>query len=447
MKKLSYLILAALLCLSCKNNLQARHEVQQEEAASVPIVEVPVNQTVQEERFSDLPVEPQNVRSDHKEYVDFFEEVYETITKNYYLPIPREEYEKFLKKFDEKIYSKLNAEGKSIDYIRWRGAAFMVEQLKTKEDVFSAFFPPKPAEKFEQVVLGKQIDIGVAFLEGEMTDRGFLVANIEPRSDAYIKGLRPNNIIVSIDGVDLVPLSDEELQIALRPTSDKPVKIFFLDEYDQEKEIEVVSKEYFKQTVFMIPLAVEDVYCLQVQRFNKKTSDDLLRYLVYIKEKSPNANLILDLRGNPGGPPLAAKEIASFFLTPNEEFAFFQKRGQPKALMHVPEVPQKYRFDGDLVVLINEGSGSSSELFSGVMQFKKRATLMGINTAGLVMLKSMFNFDDGSMVLLVTALGQFPDGSRFSFNGVSPDYYVKDVGDQLIRYAASYLSSNKKNAN
>ena len=81
-----------------------------------------------------------------------------------------------------------------------------------------------------------------------------------------------------------------------------------------------------------------------------------------------------------------------------------------------------------------------TELFSGVMQSRKRAVLMGQNTAGQVFLKSMFHFDDESMVLLVTARGFFPDGTPFSFKGVVPDQVRQEKDDELLRYAAEYLA-------
>jgi C-terminal processing protease CtpA/Prc len=68
---------------------------------------------------------------------------------------------------------------------------------------------------------------------------------------------------------------------------------------------------------------------------------------------------------------------------------------------------------------------------------------MGTNTAGQVFLKSMYPFEDESMLLLVTARGHFSDGRVFSFNGLDPDTKVTDEKTDLIKYAAQYLSSHK----
>jgi len=156
--------------------------------------------------------------------------------------------------------------------------------------------------------------------------------------------------------------------------------------------------------------------------------------------------LILDLRGNPGGPPLAAREIASFFLPGGGEFAYFQKRDQPKASLDVPVIPDQYKYDGPMAILVDEGSGSSAELFSGILQRRHRAVLLGKNTAGQVFLKSMFPFEDESMLLLVTARGHHPDGAVFSFSGLTPDRLVEEGESvDLIQTASIYLvvTSNK----
>ncbi len=377
--------------------------------------------------------------------VKYFEKIYEAMDKNYYRPVPRSSFERFLGRFDKKIYPKLKSIGKPGNYIKWRSAAYLVDALKTSEDIFSALYPPKPAKEYQQTVLGKRIDLGI---EGELTQEGFLVTKLEPRADPYQKGMRSQDVILQIDNVSVKKLTAEEIKEKLVPLEGAKVKLVFLDKRANKKMlIEVISQEYFKQTVFLVPLAVPHIYCLQMERFNQKTSEDMLNYLVYIMNQDKDSSLILDLRGNPGGPPLAAREISSFFLPAGEEFAYFQKRGLPKSSLDIPKIPKKYRYAGEMVILVDEKSGSSSELFSGILQRRKRAVIMGRNTAGKVFLKSMFDLEDKSMLLLVTGRGYHPDGTPFSFDGVEPDERVaSDQDDQLINFAAQYLFKKRPEA-
>ena len=374
---------------------------------------------------------------DYREYIAYFEKVYKKMDENYYQPIRREDFNRFMLAFNTKIYAQLKTEKKSNDFVRWRSSAYLVDFLKSQEDIFSAFYPPKPAETYAKEALGERVDLGI---DGKKTDAGFLVTHVEPRSDAYTQGLREDDLLLAVDGKELKGLDQKAIEDQLNPLKGSKVKISYL-EHDtrQEKSLEAVSKEYFKQTVFLKEMPIPGIFCLEVPKFNRMTSEDLLRFLVFVKQRNVKG-LILDLRGNPGGPPLAAREISSFFLKAGDLFAYFQKKGQDKAELDVPAIPDEYKYDGPLVILVNKDSGSASELFSGVLQSKGRAVLMGENTAGQVMLKSMFAMDDKSMLLLITSRGHYPDGRTFSFNGLDPDNKVAP-GDEpnLIKVAAVYL--------
>ncbi|MFH1360054.1 MAG: S41 family peptidase [Candidatus Omnitrophota bacterium] len=372
----------------------------------------------------------------YDEYVAFFNEVYKVVDENYFFPVSRENFDNFIQWFNKEIYNNLNSKGKSSNYIKWRSAAYMIDYLKNPDDRFSAFFPPKDAKKFEEKVLGKKINLGI---EGRFTDEGYFIVRLEPRSDAYKKGLRVKDIITQINSVDVLTMTEKEIAELLMPLEDTMVRLAYIDaETKKKRKISVTSKEYFRQSVFLVPVDIPGIYCLEIRTFNRKTSEDMFNYLSYI-EKQGDSGLILDLRGNPGGPPLAACEISSFFLPPNEEFAYFQKKGQPKAMLSVPKIPTRYHYEGPIAILVNQESGSASELFAGVLQKRKRAVLIGKNTAGQVFLKSMFHFDDDSMVLLVTARGHHPDGEVFDFSGLVPNEYIDNKEIDLIRFAATYL--------
>jgi carboxyl-terminal processing protease len=287
----------------------------------------------------------------------------------------------FVYLFNAKLYSQLKLSGKSSNYIKWRSAAFLVDKLKAQDDIFSKFFPPKDAKKFEGEVLGKRIDLGI---EGAITSEGFVIKWIEPRSDAYEKGVRGKDIILSINDRDVTTLAQEEIDKLLQPLEGESVKIRYYSLAEGlEKFVEPLSKEYFKQTVFMVPVGVPDVYCIQIQRFNRMAGEDMEKLMAEVIANK-NSSLIIDLRGNPGGPPLAAREISAFFLPANEEFAYFQRKNAPRSSLFVPEITEDKRYHGDMAILVNEKSGSASELFSGILQRRGRAILIGKNTAGQV---------------------------------------------------------------
>lgn len=389
----------------------------------------------------------------YQEYVSFLETVFEKMQTHYYKPIKRERFELFLEQFRSKIYQQLDVKSKSVDYIRWRSAALMIEKLKDSEDVFSGFYPPKPAKEYEGDALAKtieveeRIDLGIRL---ERTPKGYVVDFLEPRSDAYEKGLRQSDLVKKIDGQNVAELSDEEVSLLLRPVVGTMATIvYFSPQQKKTFHIEVEPEEFFKQMVFPLETKVPGIYGLRIERFNRKTSEDVFRYLQFFQNQGMILGLIIDLRGNPGGPPLAARELSSFFLPGGEDFAYFKfNESRPKAVLDIPEIPKKYKYDGPIAILVNEKSGSASELFSGVLQRRGRAVLIGSSTAGQVMLKSMYHFDDESMLVLVTARGHHPDGKVFSFDGLKPnrpvaEYSEKDPLDIAQKY---FIYLHQKNA-
>ncbi len=379
-------------------------------------------------------VKPQSV---HDSYLAYFEEVYKVMNTNYFFDIKRSDFDRFIKVFDEKISKNLLLEGKSSDYVRWRSAAYLVDYLKQPDDIFSRFLPPKPAEKFAQEVYGQKIDLGI---EGHLIAPGFQVDFIEPRSDAYAMGLRENDLIISLDGQEVAKLGEAKVKELLVPLQGAKVKIDYLDSVRRTPhEIQPVSKEYFKQTVFLKSTGIKDVYCLDIQRFNRETNEDVGRFLVYLASKNPKG-LVIDLRTNPGGPPLAALAISAFFLPNDQLFAYFEGRHKPRAELTIPHLPDAYHFDWPMIVLVSKNTGSAAELFSGILQDRKRAMVMGQDTAGQVLLKSLFDMSDGSTLAMVVARGHFPDGRPFPFDGVKPDEVMtKDQADDMVSMAAKYL--------
>lgn len=92
-----------------------------------------------------LPVDvasSDKIQNPREQYLSFFEEVYEVMNENYYFDVKRTDFERFIKTFDEEIYSNLLSEGKSNDYVRWRSAAYLVDFIKQPDDIFSKFWPP-----------------------------------------------------------------------------------------------------------------------------------------------------------------------------------------------------------------------------------------------------------------------------------------------------------------
>ncbi|NLE65756.1 MAG: hypothetical protein GX606_07585 [Elusimicrobia bacterium] len=359
------------------------------------------------------------------------------MTENYYFDIRPGDYDRFLETFDEKILPNLRSEGKSDDYVRWRSSAYLVDFLKQPDDRFSRFLPPEPAKKFAQEVYGQRIDLGIA---GRKVPAGFIVDFVEPRADAYAQGLRAEDLILRVGGKGVRDLEENAIIEALTPLAGSRVRIDFLDSrLRQPHSIEIESREYYRQTVFAVPTSIPGIAGIEIRQFNRQTNEDMERALREVSAMSPRG-LVLDLRGNPGGPPLAALLVSAFFLPNDQVFAYFEGKSRPRSDLVIPRIPEAFHFDWPMVVLVDEETGSAAELFSGTLQERGRALVIGTQTAGQVLLKSLFDLSDGSRLALVVARGHFPDGRPFPFEGVRPDEVLKEpAGDALMALAAKYL--------
>ena len=435
----SFIFTCALLCAFCiscdkKDNLQESGAANQDLDIKVTRI------SLEDPKNAPLKTTVQHTDPVYQSYIEFFEEVYDTMAENYYQPVARENFDRFIDVFNERIYAQLTETGKSVDFVKWRSTSFLIDYLKEEEDIFSAFYPPKPAKEYEQTALGKRIDLGIT---GELLKDGYRVTDVEIRSDAFEKGLRRGDVLIQIDQMNVLDSTMTEIGEKLRPLEDEVVQISFLDRDKQMRKIEVVSREYFRQMLHLIETQLPGIYGLRLEKFNRKTSEDMFRYLQLFKTQKPNGEMegfILDLRDNPGGPPLAAREISSFFLTPGETLTYFKKHDRDKVELDIPAIPEEFHVRVPMVILIDENTGSAAEMFSGIMQRKGRAVLMGETSAGQVMLKSMFHFDDESMVLLITQRGHYPDGEPYSFSGLTPDRFNGQMnGDDIIDFASKYL--------
>jgi carboxyl-terminal processing protease len=186
----------------------------------------------------------------------------------------------------------------------------------------------------------------------------------------------------------------------------------------------LTCKEFFTETVENIPTGVPGISYFKINKFNRETAQDLKKYI--LEEGPENIDfMVLDIAGNPGGPPLAVVEIASIFLNPGDKLVYYRKKNQPEFGMVTP--PSDVNYKGRLVIVVDEKSGSASEILAGSFKAHRRAILMGkSSTAGSANLKTSIRFDDGSMLALLTGQAFIFDGTPMGSSGISPDYFIPE---------------------
>lgn len=380
----------------------------------------------------DIPATPEY----YKPYLKLLEEVYNKMDEAYYKPVSRAAYDRYVEKYKVSVLSKVDDKTKRIDKIAYMGAGLMVNMLKDPHDKFTNFIPPKEAKEYSQKVYGYELGIGI---EGHMSEKGYAVDHVQIRSDAFNKGVRPTHIILKIDSLDVKALDEKKIRELLYPPLNSVVKLEVLGPKSGKiSTCEVKCQEYFNETVKNIDTGRAGIACLKIAAFNRMTGEDLKNY---IKELDPKKTklVILDLRDNPGGPPLAVHELSGIFLPPKEKLFYYKKKNSVEFGLLTPTSDVHY--NGPLVILINKRSGSASEIMAAIFKEYKRGFVMGTEpTAGMAFLKSTFTFEDGSMLAMITGDAFLFNGVLLDTGGVTPNYIIPaDVKDTLGFVADKYL--------
>lgn len=367
-------------------------------------------------------------------YIDYLESVYDIMNREYYANVSREVFNQYISDFKTKIFEKqVQDKTKLDDGIKHIATGILVSRLKSPDDPFTNFYPPQLVKDFKSSVLGFGLDIGI---EGVIKEGSFIISQVEPRSDAFKKGISIGNEVIKIDDVVVSELSLDQIKQKFSPEEGKEVALeVFFPKTNATSAIKVTSTKYFKQSVFAVPTLNPKVACLKIKFFNEETGNDLKDSIEDIN-KNNITKLILDLRDNAGGPPLAAWDISGVFLAPKQNLFYFAKKNQtPQGLVSSPSV---VHYEGKVAILINKGTGSASELFSGIMQAYHRASLIGENSAGKVYLKSLFDLSDGATLELTVAKGFLFNNNPVDAGGLTPNFKIPD-NDNLLKAAVDLI--------
>lgn len=280
------------------------------------------------------------------------------------------------------------------------------------------YLSAEQTERFAESLEGEYEGIG-AYVN---TEGGFpiIVAPIEG-SPAEKAGILPGDTILRIDDQSTEGLAVDEVTSRIKGPQGTQVKLQVLhpgEETPVDLTITRASVTIPTVTWRMLP---GNVAHIRLSQFAEDAAKDLRKALDDAKAQGATS-LIMDVRDNPGGLRDQAVAVTSLFVPRNEVVLIEAARGGEKKLYRSEE--RNPYLDLPMVVLINSGSASSSEIFAGALQDHDRATLIGVSTAGTGTVLSSLRLNDGSSLLLGTAQWQTPDGRYLRREGVSPDLTV-----------------------
>ena len=306
-------------------------------------------------------------------------------------------------------------------------------------DPHSQYFDKKSFKEFREGTSGRFVGVGI-----EITQEDGLVKVVSPieGSPAFRAGLKTNDLITKIDdtAVKGLPLSEAVKRMRGEPNTKVVLTIFRKDE-NRAFPVTITREEIRTQSVR--GKVIEPGYAwIRLSQFQERSVDDFARKVDEIYKQEPNLKgLVLDLRNDPGGLLDAAVAVSAAFLPENvtvvstngqlaeSKFTykaspeFYQRRGGPDPLKRLPAALKSV----PLVVLVNEGSASASEIVAGALQDYKRGTIMGNQTFGKGSVQTVRPLGPDTGLKITTARYYTPSGKSIQAKGIVPDVMLDET--------------------
>jgi len=306
-------------------------------------------------------------------------------------------------------------------------------------DPHSQYFDKKSYKEFREGTSGRFVGVGI-----EITQEDGLVKIVSPieGSPADRAGLKTNDLITKIDDTAVKGLTLNEAVKRMRgePNTKVILTIFRRDE-NRTFAVTIIREEIKTQSVKA--RVVEPGYAwVRLSQFQERTVEDFVRKIEEIYKQEPELKgLVLDLRNDPGGLLDAAVAVSAAFLPenvtvvstngqlPESKFTFkaapefYLRRGSSDPLKRLPPAIKKV----PLVVLVNEGSASASEIVAGALQDHKRAVIMGSQTFGKGSVQTVRPLGPDTALKLTTARYYTPSGRSIQARGIVPDLLVDET--------------------
>ncbi|GBE02607.1 carboxy-terminal processing protease CtpB precursor [bacterium BMS3Bbin06] len=292
--------------------------------------------------------------------------------------------------------------------------------LKTL-DPHSSFMSPDAYKEMQIDTTGEfgGLGIQIGIKDGILT----VIAPIED-TPAWRAGIKAGDKIIKVEGEPTKDMSLIEAVHKMRgPRGTKVTITVFREGWKETKDFDIV-RDIIKIKSVKYKVVDDSIGYVKISQFQQRTASELEKALKSLKGDKVDS-LILDLRNNPGGLLKSAVDVSGEFLPPGKLVVYIQGR-TGKKLDYLTK-GKRPSYDWPMVVLVNQGSASASEIVAGAMKDWKRAVLIGVKTFGKGSVQSVIPLSDGSGLRLTTAKYYTPSGVSIQNTGIEPDIKVKLV--------------------
>lgn len=316
-------------------------------------------------------------------------------------------------------------------------------------------------DAYKDLQAGTQGEFGGLGIEVTMEDGLVKVVTPIEDSPAYKVGLKSGDLVMKLDDKPVRGMTLNDAVKIMRGTPGSKINLTILRK-NTDKPLEfTITRDVIKSQSVKNKYLEQDYGYVRITQFQDHTGEDLAKALISLEKenKKPLKGLVLDLRNNPGGLLDAAVGVSAAFLPKDKLVVYtegriedskmnltanardYARRGKSDYLRAVPDSYKKT----PMVVLLNAGSASASEIVAGALQDHKRATILGVTSFGKGSVQTILPMNNGSAIKLTTARYFTPNGRSIQAKGIEPDIQVGDGSDDSFRIHEADLAGHLSN--
>jgi carboxyl-terminal processing protease len=308
----------------------------------------------------------------------------------------------------------------------------ITKMIATLDEPFTRLLRPEQYRSLQVNTAGELSGVG---LQIGMKADNQTIEVISPivGSPAAKAGILPHDIITKIDAIPTSELTLDTAAVKMRGETGTNVSLMIQTADKSPREVILI-----RQKIELNPVTAElhtengrKIGYLRLAQFSAKAAQDLAEQIVKFKQQGATA-YILDLRNNPGGLVQAGVEIARQWLNDGTIVYTVDRRGAIDSI----DATHTALTDAPLVLLVNEGTASASEILAGALQDNGRATLVGAKTFGKGLIQSLFDLPNGSGLAVTVAKYETPNHHDIHKLGITPDQLVA-TPEITVEFAAT----------
>ena len=296
-----------------------------------------------------------------------------------------------------------------------------INGMLTSLDPHSSYMDGKDFKYMSEQTKGKFGGLGI-----EVTMESGVVKVISPMDDtpAYKAGLKPGDYIISIDDESVVGMSLNDAVDRMRGKIGTKVKLT-IRRFNEKPFDVTIKREEIKIQSVKTSIKGEDVLYIRITSFSEDVDTAISKAVKDAEKKYKDKlkGIIIDVRNNPGGLLDQAVNVSDLFLDKGE-IVSTRSRNEEDTVKYTAK-PGDIAKGLPIVVLVNDGSASASEIVAGALQDHKRAVILGEKTFGKGSVQTVIPLDNHGAMRLTTARYYTPSGRSIQVNGIVPDIIVK----------------------